>query len=396
MWNLLLTAAIAGSTGFIAKHVFTNYHSPPEKCEQEKNLQEHPAFESPPGTKECHGYESNCDQEGIFRFSSSAAGSRRRNKKKSSLKEKPGVLCRRLKFATENVNRSGGLKGISGRKLCACSKKKRTESSLFGRGLDVGIMYMMSAGKAEISKLSTAMDETSKIIHELRAELYNRKSTQLATSSKHISTEQMQLVVNRIGMVDRDPNDMELCGLTVAADDVECPSSVLTEEPEPAVLEMDQLEAELESELQKLPWSSTETSGHDVTRLKFGKAEVSSEGFCELEGANDVSYQCSGVMPSELDNKLCHLLIEQQENQITGLESELNLAQSQLHEKEAELEALKDCVRRLTEFSLSNISDDEDEVQPELECNTEWDKNSQTGSESRKSVVGMKRPIDSA
>ncbi|KAJ6699130.1 POLAR LOCALIZATION DURING ASYMMETRIC DIVISION AND PROTEIN [Salix purpurea] len=343
MWNLLLTAAIAGSTGFIAKHVFTNYHTPPE-CEQEKNLQEHPAFESPPGTKECHGYESNCDQEGIFRFSSSAAGSRRRNKKKSSLKEKPGVLCRRLKFATENVNRSGGLKGISGRKLCACSKKKRTESSLFGRGLDVGIMYMMSAGKAEI----------------------------------------------------KSPNDMELCGLTVVADDVECPSSVLTEEPEPAVLEMDQLEAELESELQKLPWSSTETSGHDATRLKFGKAEVSSEGFCELEGANDVSYQCSGVMPSELDNKLCHLLIEQQENQITGLESELNLAQSQLHEKEAELEALKDCVRRLTEFSLSNISDDEDEVQPELECNTEWDKNSQTGSESRKSVVGMKRPIDSA
>ncbi|KAB5552418.1 hypothetical protein DKX38_009729 [Salix brachista] len=341
MWNLLLTAAIAGSTGFIAKHVFTNYHSPSEKCEQEKNLQEHPAFDSPPGTKECHGYESNCDQEGIFRFSSSASGSRRRNKKKSSLKEKPGVLCRRLKFATENLNKSGGLKGISGRKLCACSKKKRTESSLFGRGIDVGIMYMMSAGKAEIKY------------------------------AWWIET----------------PMIWELCGLTVVADDVECPSSVLTEEPEPAVLEMDQLEAELESELQKLPWSSTETSGHEVTRLKFGKAEVSSEGFCELEGANDVSYQCSGVMPSELDNKLCHLLIEQQENQITGLESELNLAQSQLHEKEAELEALKDC---------HCFSDDEDEVQPELECNTEWDKNIQTGSESRKSVVGMKRPIDSA
>lgn len=256
-------------------------------------------------------------------------------------------------------------------------------------------MYMMSAGKAEISKLSTAMDETSKIIHELRTELYKRKSTQLATSSENISTEQMQLVVNRISMVDRDPNDMKLCRLTMA-DDVECPSSVLTEEPEPAVLEMDQLEAEFESELQKLPWSSTETSGHEVTRLNLGKAEVSSEGFCELEGADDVSYQSHGVLPSELDNKLSHLLIEQQENQIMGLESELHLAQSQLHEKEAELQALKDCVRRLTEFSLSTISDDEVEVQPELECNTEWDKNSQVGSESRKSVVGMKRPIDSA
>ena len=149
------------------------------------------------------------------------------------------------------------------------------ESSLFGRGLGVGIMYMMSAGKAEISKLSTAMDETSKIIHELRTELYKRKSTQLATSSENISTEQMQLVVNRISVVDRDPNDMKLCGLTMA-DDVECPSSVLTEEPEPAVLEMDQLEAEFESELQKLPWSSTETSGHEVTRPNLGKVSHSS------------------------------------------------------------------------------------------------------------------------
>lgn len=46
--------------------------------------------------------------------------------------------------------------------------------------------------------------------------------------------------------------------------------------------------------------------------------------------------------------------------------------------------------------ALHCFSDDEVEVQPELECNTEWDKNSQVGSESRKSVVGMKRPIDSA
>ncbi|KAJ1395966.1 hypothetical protein SESBI_32935 [Sesbania bispinosa] len=37
-------------------------------------------------------------------------------------------------------------------------------------------------------------------------------------------------------------------------DDGECGSSALTEEPNPQVLEMDQLEAELEFEIQKLPW----------------------------------------------------------------------------------------------------------------------------------------------
>ena len=60
----------------------------------------------------------------------------------------------------------------------------------------------------------------------------------------------MQLVVNRTNMVDREPSGMKMCGLPIA-DDVEYSSSVLTEEPEPAVLEMDQLEAGLESELCK-------------------------------------------------------------------------------------------------------------------------------------------------
>uniref|UniRef100_A0A6N2N8L6 Uncharacterized protein n=1 Tax=Salix viminalis TaxID=40686 RepID=A0A6N2N8L6_SALVM len=310
MWQLLLTGLVAGSTAFIAKHIFTNPYSQIEKCEEEENLQEStPAatalFHSSPVTDE----------------------------------------------------------------LCFCLKKRTTcefvavrDSCLFGWGLGVGIMYMMYSGKAEISKLSTSMEEMSKVVHELRTELYKRKSAHAATSSEDFSSEKMQLMVNRTNMEDRESSGMKLCGLPIA-NDAEYPSSILTEEREPGVLEMDQLEAELESELQKLPWSSTAASGHDVTRLNLGKAEVSSEGFCELE--------CRGVLPSELDNKLCHLLIEQQENQIMGLESELHLAQSQLHEKEAELQALKDRVRSLTEFSLS---DDEVEVRSELAFNVEWDK----------------------
>lgn len=66
--------------------------------------------------------------------------------------------------------------------------------------------------------------------------------------------------------------------------------------------------------------------------------------------------QSFGVSPTELKNKLSHLLIEQQENQIVGLESELHSAHSKLNEKETELQALKDCIKRLTEFSLSAAS----------------------------------------
>ena len=65
---------------------------------------------------------------------------------------------------------------------------------------------------------------------------------------------------------------------------------------------------------------------------------------------------CNGVSPFELNQKLSHVLIEQQENQIMELESELHSTQSKLNQKEAELLALKDCVRRLTDFSLSGVS----------------------------------------
>ena len=50
------------------------------------------------------------------------------------------------------------------------------------------------------------------------------------------------------------------------------------------------------------------------------------------------------------------LLIEQQKNQIAELESELNVAQSKLQEKEAELQALKNCITLLSELPLSTVS----------------------------------------
>ena len=129
---------------------------------------------------------------------------------------------------------------------------------------------MMSAGKAEINKLNSAMNETTKVIQELKTELCTRKpscnvqasnsANEVATSSKKFSGKNTQLLLDNY----RDHNEIKVCSLPVI-DDGEYASSVLTEEPEPEpeVVEMDQLEAELESELQKLSevnFSSTFTS----------------------------------------------------------------------------------------------------------------------------------------
>ncbi|KDP29090.1 hypothetical protein JCGZ_16479 [Jatropha curcas] len=415
MWQALLAGAVAGSSLLVAKHLL-GHERPKEKDQNTPQASIGSAFGSPVFPDEVNesGYGSNLDRlspQEIFRFSSSGSSSSK--KKIRILRKKTAIKGRRLKFGAQSDKsdkRSGGSEGIA-RRVAVCLKKRKTvrslpanrgsfsskDSSLFGWGLGIGIMCMMSAGKTEISKLSSTVYETSKVVQELRVELYKRKSSQSAASSKGLRSKNNQLVFYGSG-TDTSPKDIKLSGIPLI-DDVECPSSVLTEEPEPQLLEMDQLEAELVSELQKLPWSNTEGSGHEGAVPNVGKDEVLSDGFHELEGQNNISYQCNGVLPSELHQKLSHLLIEQQENQIEELETELHSAQSKLYEKEAELRALKDCVRRLTEISLSTVSDDEADVRVEKQCNTsEWDKNSSMGSdsESRKSVVGMKRPINSA
>ncbi|KAG6437362.1 hypothetical protein SASPL_102277 [Salvia splendens] len=59
---------------------------------------------------------------------------------------------------------------------------------------------------------------------------------------------------------------------------------------------------------------------------------------------NASSYQYNGVSAGELDQKLCHLLVEQVESQIMELEAELNEAHSKLHQKETELQKLRETV----------------------------------------------------
>ncbi|KAL6133364.1 hypothetical protein ACLB2K_065601 [Fragaria x ananassa] len=305
----------------------------------------------------------------------------------------------------------------SGRRVGVCLKKRKTvpskcgsssnpkdTTSLFNWGLNIGIMYMMTAGKADINKLNTTMDETAKVVQELKSELNKRKasqSQQFSCSESEANTQyqspsckRSQTELTKSSAEYSEPNYMRAFSFQIS--DVECPSSVLTEEqePDPEVMDMDQLEAELESELQKLPWCSTEAPQQEGFR-NLGKDFVSDDSAQKFHGQaakGIVIEQFQGVLPAELDQKLCHVLIEQQESQIVELESELQSAQSKLQEKETELQALKDCVKRLTQLNLSPVSDDENEAHNEQEQTTHWNYNME-GSESLKSV-GMKRPMD--
>ncbi|ONI03122.1 hypothetical protein PRUPE_6G240300 [Prunus persica] len=416
MWQAVFAAAVAASTGLLAKnHIFNFKPATDSDPTTDHNAEPHPnpnpnlsiasAFQS-----ELPPWEiSDCEEqpEGtIFRFSSEGrgeSGTRFRLRRGARSKKKKGV-------GVEDERSNGAEQRRTARKVGVCLKKRKTgksvaaakcgssssaDTSLFSWGLNVGIMYMMSAGKAEINKLNTAMDETARIVHELKSELHKRKSPQKLQASGSASEDSMndqttnyKLThpgLNKSSSENRGPNDMRISSFPVS--DGECASSVLTEEQEPGpeVMDMDQLEAELESELQKLPWCITEAPRQE------GLSNLGEDIVPELEGQGVDTQQFHGVLPAQLDQKLCHVLIEQQESQIVELESELHSAQSKLQEKETELQSLKDCVRRLTELSLSNVSDDETEARNGQEQATDWNYNMQR-SESTKPTVGMKRP----
>ncbi|KAK6942840.1 hypothetical protein RJ641_028217 [Dillenia turbinata] len=362
MWPILVAAAVAGS-GIFATKFFSTKPDSESKYSMINNGESTAKCE-----RERRNEEIEEEKDGVFRFSSKCSGESSRFKsgskkwKKNVGRFKSRVEVQKLGFV--NRKRSGRKSGSS----CSSTGEDGSfqhsscsYSSFFGWGLGVGIMYMMSAGKAEIDKLNTTVDETAKVVHELRTELSKRKAsrnprnscsmTEANTNSKKIRHKCAHSTLAKELFEIRNPIKMEASSLPVN-DGGETPNSVLTEEPAPEYI--NEMEAELGSELQKLISCAPEAS--DAAEM-YGlcKTEDSQIGY-QQEGNCPDSDEFCGVSPSELNQKLCHLLIEQQDSHILELESELHLANSKLHEKDAELKALKDSIRRLTEFSLTAAS----------------------------------------
>ncbi|XAR69048.1 hypothetical protein NMG60_11000501 [Bertholletia excelsa] len=434
MWPVLLAAAVAGS-GIFAKRLLSSNadlstisEETGKICDEFEGQQRHCATPSqsqapiPLTFLPCEGYgNSELDDQGsaaagvgdgrVFRFSSSGSWEGTGFRLRSNVPRKKSG-----KDGFRKVERKHGFwdqSNKSGRKIGFCVKKRRTSknapgkcesciskgNSFFSWGLGVGIICMMSAGKTEISRLNLAMDETAKAVQELKTELYRRKSSltmQISSPKTKINSNTRRVGgknTENMPQSGTENRDMVLDSGFLETEECEYATSILTEEPQPEVLEIDRLEAELESELQKLSSCSIEASALEGRIYDTSENDASAEGFYKTDGQNPNFHLSNGVMPSELDQKLCHLLIEQQENQIVQLESDLNHAQSKLQEKEAELQALKDCVRRLSQFSLVTASDEETESQMEEEKTHEVDHGDKKEPDSKRSAVGMKRAM---
>ncbi|XP_057984189.1 uncharacterized protein LOC131168623 isoform X2 [Malania oleifera] len=297
MWQVLVAAAVAGS-GLFAKHLFnadgngdSATDAAPEQSRQRERCRKRVRRGKSSNLESlipCIPAESNdlsSDKQGsatgedaIFRFSSEGSsdqtgvrsGGKKTRKSKEiarGFKKRVGVQKLERRFSVSLKRRRTG-KSASAK----CGSSSSKDSSFFG-GISVGIMYMMSAGKAEISKLNTTVDETAKVVQELKAELYKRKSS----SNTHASSSVDEVHATKFRDKNIEPVHIESKRVSNSLKDSvlpvsECASSVLTEEPAPEMLEMDQLEAELESELQKLPGCITEDHGLEGMRSSgFGE-----------------------------------------------------------------------------------------------------------------------------
>nr|GLL34608.1 uncharacterized protein LOC109156064 isoform X1 [Ipomoea trifida] len=414
MWQVALGAAFAAGSGFLAKRLIN-----PPSTQNDQESSDQPKHQNALSSSNFVDQDSNFsgeveakeeslgDQSSIFRFSSSPGSSKKSGCGCGSSRNKQGNVegFKRNNDGRMLKKKKGGVVGLdhrcsgSGKKFYVCLKKRRTSktapgkcdscssnkgNSVFGWGLGIGMMCMMSARGAEINKLNVAMDETSKVVEELKDEL-SRKITkhnlhgsksEVGTISGDIKDEHMEPAFVKLCSENR--NGKRIFSFPVT-EEGEYASSVLTEELQPEAREMDQLEAELESELQKL-------DGFEVRADIYENGDLA-EAF--HQGDEDMnSYELNGVPPSELHQKLSQVLIEQQESQIVELESELQRSHRKLHEKEAELQALKDCVRRLTDFSLATASDEDAEHSRIIVDNEE---KQNMGGDFRKLMVGSKR-----
>ncbi|CAH9099086.1 unnamed protein product [Cuscuta epithymum] len=415
MWQVALGAALAAGSGFLAKQLI---HSNAPKSDQpvDRNSSTSPDFavqdstftEEIPTKGESQGVES------IFRFSSSERGSNKQ-------KKKPGCGSGRNKGNAEGLKRNGNGKVVkkcgfkkgdlgvdhessgSGKKFYVCLKKRRTNrtapgkcdncsskgNSAFGWGVGIGMVCMMSARSGEMNKLNIAMDETSKVVQELKDQLSRRRTSLSSYSSKSEDIREEHTETAFVKPCTQNINGKRIFSFSVT-EEGEYASSVLTEEMQPEAIELNHLEAEFTSELQKLHGCNPDGSDFGARADIFNEMGALAEGF---DDEMDLShpYEPNGVHPSELNQKLCQVLIEQQGSQIAELETELQMSHRKLHQKESELQALKDCVRRLTDFSLSTDSDDDLEFHTRCVVNEE-EKKQTTSEEFRKSaMVGNKR-----
>ncbi|XP_020265722.1 protein POLAR LOCALIZATION DURING ASYMMETRIC DIVISION AND REDISTRIBUTION-like [Asparagus officinalis] len=223
-------------------------------------------------------------------------------------------------------------------------------------GMGLGMAFLLAKSAAEFNKMRELRAEMEMLLKEIKSEVQSKDATASASESNNnilfspphrredISTSKS------ISVLSSSSEYFALQGVKCDVDsDTDSKHSI--DFANTGSLRIDEMEAELEVELERLQTNlEGECSSGIQHRMEVDREDndPSYESFSvgceeeENEPRDDDIYEYNGVSPRELERKLHELLETRQQERIEELESALENAEQKLREKEMELEWWKE------------------------------------------------------
>ncbi|KAH7674994.1 hypothetical protein IHE45_08G109100 [Dioscorea alata] len=212
-------------------------------------------------------------------------------------------------------------------------------------GMGVGLIFLLVKSTTEFNKMTELRKEMEVLLRDVKCEIQKKDAVPTHADSSSISFS--------VSDCSRNKNTSGNYRSSLCAIRTHCPTEfdgsrlkceIISESTQ--YLKMDQMEAELEAEFQRLHLgleddNSSVLPQHLETQLADGSSSPT-ESLSEIfDGDEDINNEGSseqfGVSPRELERKLHELLEAQQQERIAELESALELAEQRLKEKEMEI-----------------------------------------------------------
>lgn len=283
---------------------------------------------------------------------------RREEARRVSRREEVGCSMKGLNGESESC----GL-GLKGESHIAESSGQYRKDDCFNMALGFGLFYLLAESKNEVTKLRELRKELEILLQNAKEKLQSQsRETPSKPSESNVisgcSTMDVQESLFSNGSFSLqsqflfrnlvDSETPELCNQSLTSK---------TSGQEKCIQEIDQLEAELEAELERMQIHLD--TGDNLEYTKQHKVEVTVEDtpgqsldtcFGEVCDASEkATIEHFGVPPYELERRLHELLESRQQDRIRELEAALECANRKLCEKEREVGWWKDTAKVISE-----------------------------------------------
>lgn len=226
------------------------------------------------------------------------------------------------------------------------------ESTSFNLGIGVGLAFFIVRSKNEIDKMIELQKQMEMLLKDIRNEIQRKdvissSSTTIENDEHSSNSNGAENIDNHFVMQNQGSSSHLVLALTTMKCDQESKFGSATGSTKS--IGIDQLEAELEAELERLQHSldAEDGSGFPGQQSMEVVGGVFSPSFTNEIDPQEHDMEFHGVSPYELEKRLHELLEARQQERIEELESALDCTERLLREKEMEICWWKDSVEFL-------------------------------------------------